>query len=184
MQISFDLTRIFLNSLEDTGQRFQQFPLGSEVMVVCSGNAGVVPQPLRGIEFRRIRGKLMDGKPVPVFLKPAPDILILVVGGIVLDQMNLVGSRFAAGGRHLSQEAQIRLSIEDRLPAINELGLLEIDGAEDLDAFPGTRHRDERLRTDTGPGLMESRVLPEAGFIFEEDVGSFVPRFFLMLGYL
>lgn len=156
MQISFDLIRVFLNSLEDTGQRFQQFPLGGEITVVCSGDAGVVPQPLCGIKFWRIRGKLMDGKPVSVFLKPVPDILILVVGGIVLDQMNLVGSRFAAGGRHLSQEAQIRLSIEDRFTAIKELGLLEINGAEDLDTFPSTRHRDERLKTDARPGLMES----------------------------
>ena len=126
----------------------------------------------------------MNFQPISIFLKPNPDILILVVGGIILNQINLVFTGFAARGRHLFQEAQIRLSIKDGFATVNEFSLLQIDGAEDLDAFPGTRHRNQRLETDTGPGLVQSRVLPEASFVFKEDVGPFVPRFFLMLGYL
>ena len=126
----------------------------------------------------------MNFQPIPIFFKPTPDILILVVGSIILDQMDLVFSGFAVRGCHLFQEAQIRLSIKDGFSTVNEFSLLEINCAEDLDAFPGTRHRNQRLKTDTGPGLVESRVLPEAGFVFKEDVGPFVPRFFLMLGYL
>ncbi len=126
----------------------------------------------------------MNFQPIPIFLKPTPDIPILVVGGVILDQMDLVFSGFSARGCHLFQEAQICLSIKDGFATVNELSLLEIDGAEDLDAFPGAGDRNQRLEADTGPGLVKSRVLTEAGFVFKEDVGPFVPRFFLMLGYL
>lgn len=124
----------------------------------------------------------MDRKPMFVSRKPAPDLLIFVVGSVVLDQMNLVLSGFTARGCHLFQEAQIRLSIEDRFTTVEECRFLQIDSTEDLDAFPGACHRNQRLEADTGPRLMERRVLPETGFVFKEDVGSFGTRFFLMLG--
>lgn len=125
----------------------------------------------------------MNFQPISIFLKPTPDIRILVVGGIILNEMDLVFAGFAARACQLFQEVQIRLSIKDGFATVNEFSLLEIDGAEDLDAFPGTRHSNQRLEADTGPGLVKRRVLPEAGFVFKEDVGPFVTRFFLMLGY-
>lgn len=184
MQISFDLIWIFLDSLKDTGQCFQQFLLGVKITIMSSRDSSIVPQPFGGIVLWRIGRQLMHFQPIPVFLEPAPNILILVVGSIILNQMDLVFSRFAAGCCYLFQEAQIHLSIKDRFTTVSEFSLLEIDGAENLDAFSGACHRNQRLEADTGPCLVESRVLPKAGFVFKEDVSPFGPRFFLMLGYL
>ena len=51
MQISFDLIRIILNSLKDSSQCFQQFPLGGKVAIMGSRDPGVMPQALGGVKL-------------------------------------------------------------------------------------------------------------------------------------
>lgn len=123
-------------------------------------------------------------QPFPVCLEPLPHVLILMVRSIVLNQMDLVFSGLATRGCYLFQETQIRFGIKDKFAAVIEPGILKINRAENFHALPSTRHWDQRLGSDAGPGLVEGRVLAEASLVFEEDVGFFVPRFFLMFGYV
>ena len=67
---------------------------------------------------------------------------------------------------------------------IKEPSTVQLDRAEYLERISLPRSWDLRLRTYSRPCLMERRVLPEAGFVFEEDSRPFAPGFFLMLGYL
>lgn len=124
----------------------------------------------------------MNFQPFSVVFEPLPDVGILVVRGIILNQVDLVVSGFATRGCGLFQKAQIGFGIEDRFAAVIESGLLEIDCAKDFHTLSGARHRNQRLGCNAGPGLVEGRVLPEAGLVLEENIGVFIPRFFLMFG--
>ena len=59
----------------------------------------------------------------------------------------------------------------------------EFDGSEDLEGIALSHAGYQRLTAYSGPGLVKCRVLPEAGFVLEEDGRSLVFGFFLMSGY-
>jgi hypothetical protein len=61
--------------------------------------------------------------------KPIPNLLVLVVGGVVLDQINF--ARKVASHQPL-QVDNISRSIEDFLKMVEETGCIEIDGAKDF----------------------------------------------------
>jgi hypothetical protein len=47
---------------------------------------GVLPQPLGGIELGRVGRELVDFQPVPVGFAPAPDLGVLMIRGVVLNE--------------------------------------------------------------------------------------------------
>ena len=81
-----DQLRVGLHILEDAGQRGDQFVLAGKVAILSSIVAGVLPQPFGGIEFGRVGRELVDFQPVPVGFEPAPDLGVLMVRGVVLNE--------------------------------------------------------------------------------------------------
>jgi len=75
-----------LHILEDAGQSGDQFALAGEVTIVSSIFAGVLPQPLGGIEVGRVGRELVDFQPVAVRLELAPDLGVLMIRGVVLNK--------------------------------------------------------------------------------------------------
>src|SRR5713101_5040563 len=111
--------------------------------------AGVLPQPFGRIQFRRVGRQLVHFQPMPVGLEPSPDLGVLVVGGVVLNQNRALA---AVSPRQLLQEAEIGGGIEDRVLTIVEPCAPKFDGAEDLHVLALSRHRNFRRATYATPG--------------------------------
>ena len=121
----------------------------------------------------------MHFQPVAVGAEPVPDLGILMIRGMVLNQN---GSLATVVPRQLLEEGQVGGSIAGSILLVMEAGLPEFDGAQNLDAlaFPGDRNL--RRLPDAAPGGVQGGVLPEAGFIGEEQRPVLSPGFFLRLG--
>lgn len=104
-----------------------------------------------------------------------------MVRGIVLNQIDF---SWEIASQRSFEIPDVRFGIEHFLEMIEEPGTVEFDGSEDLERVPLPCGRDFRLRSYPCPGAIEGRVLPEAGFVFEEDRCPFALGFFLMRGYL
>src|SRR5258708_30230193 len=117
MQVRADQLRVALHFAKDAGERANQLGRLREIAIVGSGSPRVLPQSFRGIQLRRVRWELVDFQPMPIFGKPSPDVSILVVGSIVLNQN---GSLRAIAPRQLLPESQVGGSIEDRVLAIGK----------------------------------------------------------------
>jgi hypothetical protein len=151
-----------LHIAEDAGQSGDQFLWAGEVAIMGSIFACVLPEPLGGIEFGRIGRELMDFQPVPVGFEPAPDLGVLMVRGIVLNEN---GSPAAVMGSQLMKEVQVGGRVEDRGLTIVEAIPPEFDRAQDLHTLAFTGDRDLRRMADPAPGSMQGGVLPETGFV-------------------
>lgn len=118
---------------------------------------------------------------MPVRLEPGPDRPVLVVRRVVLDEKRARPSELPGD---VLQEGAVGVRVEGRLAPIQEPGRVDFYGAQDLDAPALAGYRDVRLTADPRPRRMEGRVLPETGFVGEEERSPFPVGFFLMLGYV
>src|SRR5665213_1274060 len=111
--------------------------------------------------------------------KPGPDVGVLMVGGVVLNQDRPLA---AVAPSHLFQETEISLGVEGAVLPILEPRTPELDGAENLHALALPGHRNFWWAAYAAPGGMQGRVLPETGFVGEDQRP--VPRsgFFLRFG--
>ena len=121
----------------------------------------------------------MHFQPMPVGLEPCPDLSVLVVGGIVLNQDR---SLAAVSSSELFEEAKVRGSIEFGVLAIIEPRAPKFDGTKNLHVLTFSRHGDFRWAPDAAPGGVERRVLPETGFVSEDERPVSRAGFFLRSG--
>src|ERR1700674_4306205 len=91
----------------------------------------------------------MHFQPMPVGLEPSPDLAVLVVGGVVLNQNR---SLAAVSPGQLFEEAEIGSGIEDRVPAIIEPRAPEFDGTENLHVLAFSGHGNFRWAAHSAPG--------------------------------
>ena len=82
----------------------------------------------------------------------------------------------------LLKEAEIGGGIEDGFLAVVEPRAPKFDGAENLHALAFSGYGDFRRAPDAAPGGVERRVLPEAGFVGEEESPVSRAGFFLSAG--
>jgi len=104
-----------------------------------------------------------------------------VIRCIVLNQVYFLREIASQNPLEISD---VRFSIEHILKMIEKSGTVQFDCSKSLERVSLSGGRDFRLRTYPCPGAIEGRVLPEAGFVFEEDRCPFAFGFFLMVGYL
>ena len=121
----------------------------------------------------------MHFQPMAVGFEPRPDIGVFVVGGVVLNQDR---SLAAVSPSQLFEEAEIRSGIEDCVLAIIEPRAPEFDGTENLHVLAFSGHGNFRWAAHPAPGSMERRVLPEAGFVGEDQRPVSRLGFFLRAG--
>ena len=103
-----------------------------------------------------------------------------MVGGIILNQNGSVAAIMWGDLRF--QKRQVGQRVEAFIPLVMETGAIQIDGPEDLHTLALSGDRDLRRVPDSAPGGMQGGVLPEAGFIGEEQRPVFSLGFFLMPG--
>ncbi len=141
--------------------------------------AGVLPQPLGGIELGRVGRKLVDFQPLPVGLEPAPDLSVLMIRGVVLNEN---GPAAAIMRGEAMQEIQVGGSIEDRGLRVVEAGTPEFDSAQDLHALAFAADGDLGGMAESAPGSVQGGVLTETGFIGKNQRPIFAAGFFLRRG--
>ena len=168
-----------MHIVEDAGQSGDQFAWTGEVAIMGSILAGVLPQPLGGIEFGRVGRKLVNFQPVAVGLEPAPDLGVLMIRGVVLNEN---GPAAAIMRGHAMQEIRVSGSIEDGGLAIVEAGSPELDSAQDLHAFAFAGDRDLGGMAEPAPGSVQGGVLPETGFVGKNQRPILGAGFFLRRG--
>ena len=118
-------------------------------------------------------------QPVPVGLEPGPNLAVLVVGGIVLNQN---GALSTVSPCQLLQEAEVGSGVEDRALAILKTRAPQFDGTEDLHMLALAGDGNFRWPAYAAPGGVERRVLPETGFVGEEERPVSRAGFFLRVG--
>jgi hypothetical protein len=108
----------------------------------------------------------MHFQPMPVGPEPAPDLGILMVRGIVLDQ-NCPLTAVASGS--LFQETEIRGGIENSFLAVVEPCAPEFDSSENFHVLALAGDRNFRWATHAAPGSVQRGILPEASFVSEDQ---------------
>ena len=94
----------------------------------------------------------MDFQPAPIVFEPTPDRSVLVVRGVVMNQMGPLG--IIPSGQ-LLQKNQIGRGIEHVRPMVGELCGIDLYRAKDLDALPLPSDRNLRLAPNRCPSLIQ-----------------------------
>lgn len=103
-----------------------------------------------------------------------------MVRRIVLDQIDFLGK---VTPKCPFEIVDVGVGVENLLEAIKEPSTVKFDRAKYFQGVSLPCRGDLWLRPLARPGLVESGVLPEAGFVFEEDGRRFAFGFFLRSGY-
>ena len=140
----------------------------------------MMPDSLQRVEFWRIGWKVEDFHIFAVLREPVPNVFVLVVRGIVLDQIDFAGK---VTPQCPFEIVDVGIGIENLLEVIKESSTVKFDGAKYLQGISLSCGRDLWLTASARPRLVERGVLAEAGFVFEEDGRLFAFGFFLRLGY-
>jgi len=155
--------------------------LGRKISIMCTVQTGVMPYSLQGIEFGRIRGKIVNLDVFSVVGKPCPYAPVFVIRGIVLNQIYFLRKITS----HDSFEIRtICFGIEDFLKMVEKTCTIQLDRTKNLERVSLPRSWYFHLTTYPRPRAIEGGVLPEARFVLEDDGRSLASCFFLMLGYL
>ena len=123
----------------------------------------------------------MDFQPVAIGFEPTPDVDVLVIGSVVLNQN---GSLPAVRPRQLLQEPQVAGSIKDCVLPIMETGTPQFNSAQDFDVLALSSDGNLRRMADPAPSGMQGRVLAETGFVGKDQRPVLRAGFFLRLGYV
>lgn len=102
-----------------------------------------------------------------------------MVRSVVLDEIDFLRKILA---KNLFEVFDVRVGIENFLEMVKKTSTVQFYCSENFQGISLAGRRDFWLRTYSGPGLIKGWILPEAGFVLEEDGGLFALCFFLMSG--
>ena len=102
-----------------------------------------------------------------------------MTGRVVDDEEDLATS---VATHELAQELEERDPVEHRREPKRELPVVERNRAEYVSGLAQAVRIDPRLHADTGPRAVKAAVLPEAGFVLEDDYSAAVGGVFLIAG--
>jgi hypothetical protein len=139
----------------------------------------VMPDSLQGIEFRRVGWEVENLDVLAMVGEPSPNIAIFVIGGVVLDEENLLRK---IAMHDLFEIGDIDPGIEYFLEAIEEACPVKLDGPEYFERVSLAGGGNLRLDSYGSPGLVERWVLPEAGLVSEKNGRPLLLGFFLRSG--
>ena len=171
------------NLIKGAEQGAAQFGGRFEEAIVGGVLAGVVPDAFLGVEFRPVRRQLKPCQLAPVLRKIVIGFLLLVIGGVVPNEIDPVSAPVKGGQEHLLHKGQIGFPRKiSFLVQLGEVRVVQAHRAEDFlgVAFPARGNL--RLAAPARPGGVERRCLAEGGFVFEHDPRSFVWGVFFRFG--
>ncbi len=150
-QISGDLRRILLDIGQCTRQRGDKLLHSGEVAVMGGLHANVMPNSFDSIEGRTVRRQGDQVKAMTVTAKPLSDFRCLVVGGIIMDQENLLPTVTFS---QAVEEMSISFSIKHLILREMKSRTTQFHRAKDLLRIALTGGRNEWLASAPGPGLI------------------------------
>jgi len=121
----------------------------------------------------------VDFQPLPIVLEPLPDLRVLMIGSIVLNED---GAAAAIVGGQSVQEVQIGGGIENRSLPVVEAGTPEFDGAQDLHILAFAGDGDLGRMAHPAPGRVQRGILPETGLVGKNQRPVLAAGFFLRRG--
>ena len=142
-----------------------------------------MPEPLGRIEIRRI-GRKWKHRDLPImFGEKFQDFGLLVIRGIVLDQIDPMVATVIMREQFSVDERQISLGVEVfGLVPPEEIGGGHADGPQDLLRVAFSARGNLRLLAASRPGPIKSGRLSKGRFILINDQGSFFPSVFFRFG--
>lgn len=170
MEEVFDLLGMMSHVVEFVEERIAKILWPFKEPIVCHMLAGVIPDPFGSIQFGPVRRKLEDFHVAAVGFEPVIGFLLLVIRGVVLNQVDPVAAPIEGGHRHLLQEGQIGLPLKIVfLMQVDELGVVQLHGPENLLRIALASRGDLRLTSPSGPGRVQGGSLTERRLVFEND---------------
>lgn len=175
-----DEVRTALKPLEGRSERGVSFVRCSVEAIVGRQLARDLPDAFLGVELRGVAGQPVQFDLLGVLREPCLPLVVEPVAGAVVDDEEEL-ARGVLGGE-LQQKLVEGVSVEDGREAVGEVGVFERDSAEDVGRLSLPEGIDARLLAYARPGLVESSIEPEAGFVLEEDDAATGRRFFFSAG--
>lgn len=143
----------------------------------------IVPKSFDGIQFGRIGGKQKDLDALAVFPKPVVDFRLLMIGGVVLDQIQPVTASIERGQQGPLQILDVGGSVEVLgLVAINKVSVIQGDTSQNFLSIALSASGNLRLGIQGRPSLVKSRTLSEENFIGVDNQRLFFLGFFFKFG--
>ena len=143
---------------------------GVEVFVMGDFLAGVPPYFFGCVVFRRIRWEQIYLDSFSIFGKPGIDFGLLMVGSVILNEIDAMAWFVEGGQQYFVQERDISVGVEVLgLMAVGELTGGGTDRAKYFLTVALSFGWDAGLRIAHGPGLVQSGSLTEGGFVFVND---------------
>lgn len=122
-----------LDIAEGSEQALTQFFGRVEVTIVRRLHAGVMPDPFDGVELRGIGRKQVDFYPAAVRTEAFEDFGFLMIGGVVLNQVDTVIALVKTRQQRVLQEMDVRVGVEVLcLMPVREPTAGNIDACKDL----------------------------------------------------
>ena len=170
---------------EGREQRLAQRRRSIEVAVVCALLPGVLPKPLGCVEIRRVRRKGKHFDLPPVFGKELQNLGLLVIRGVILNQVYPMAAPVIMGQQIFIEEGQISLRIEVfSLVTPGEITAGHADRGQDFLSVAFSARGNLGLLAAPRPGAIESGRLPEGGLVFINDQRPFFPGVFFRFGWV
>ena len=139
-------------------------------------DSDVVPKRFNGVELGTVSRQRAKMETVSKTAKPFPHFRRPMVSGIIVDQEHLL-TGIALG--QAIQESGVAPPLKPLAMPVVEPGPIQIDGAKNLLRVALASGRNQRLVTSARPRLVEARILPETGFIGEQQGRVALCGFFL-----
>jgi len=122
-----------LNVVKGREQRLAQFLRRIEVPIVGGLLSHVSPDLLYAVELGRIGRQQENFQALAICFEPFVDFGLLVIRGVVLNQVHAVIAPVETGQEYLVQETDVCLGIEILgLVSVGELAGVRLDACEDL----------------------------------------------------
>jgi hypothetical protein len=134
-----------------------------------------MPNGFDGIELGTIGRQQAQMKAMPIVREPLPHFRSLVVRGIIVNKEDFL---LAVALRQPAWKRRVTLALENLPIPIVEFWPVEIHRSAYLLRVALAGGRNQRLVSAAGPGLIEAGVLPETGFVAEEQSGFALSVFF------
>jgi len=183
MKQGFDLLRMVSNVIESAEERVTKILRSFKEAIVRDILTRVVPDSFGRIQFRPVRWKLEDFQIATVRFEPGIGFLFFMIRSIILNQIDPVAASVEGGHDHLLQKSQIGLPLKIVfLMQVDETGVVQTDGSENLLRVTLTPSRNLRLASPFGPSGMQRGRLPKRSLVFENDHRTFAFGVFFRFG--
>ena len=171
-----DLLKCTEQGAAQLGRRFEK-PIVRGVL------ACVVPDPFLSVEFWPVRRQLKYLQMPSVLGKVVIGFLLLVIGRVILNEIDAMAAAVKSGQEHLINESQVSFPRKIiLLMEIGELRIIQPNRSKDFLGITLPARGNLRLVAPARPGGVKGGRLTKGSLVFKNDHRPFVFGVFFRLG--